>query len=122
MWLKGMFLVVLAFFLSFLPVTSFSKTNKTSSSLCKSSEYNCVRVKGNQSWQSLFPDPTDRCIVMRINRTNGQLYPGKVLQVPNNLAYNNLLAYSPFPRSIQAIGEKVVVFDPKKHAWGAYAS
>jgi hypothetical protein len=79
-------------------------------------------VKGNQSWQSLFPDPTDRGIVMRINRTNSELYPGKVLQVPTDLIYNNLLAYSPFPRTVQALGEKVIVFDPKKHAWGAYAA
>lgn len=87
---------------------------------CDQPGYQCLRVRGGQSWSSLFPDEKDRGIVMRINHRNGQLYAGLVLAVPNNLEFSDLLDYSPFPRNIDSTDEKLVVVDLNKNAWGAY--
>jgi hypothetical protein len=89
--------------------------------LCKTEGYECLRVKRNQSWKSLFPDEHERDIVMRINRLNIQLYAGMVLAVPNNLNGVDAIDFSPFPRQIEAPGEKVVMVDPANNAWAAYA-
>jgi len=90
------------------------------SKLCKNEGYSCIRVKGRQSWNSLFPDVHDRGIVMRINRMNTQLYPGLVIAVPDNLADADIMDFSPFPASVPSPGEKVVIVDPNEFAWGAY--
>ncbi len=89
-------------------------------SWCQSEGYSCLRVKRGQTWQSLFEDEDQRDIVMRINRTNGQLYQGEVLKVPNNLAEGNILDYAPFPQLIEAPDEKLIIVDLAEHAWGAY--
>lgn len=88
--------------------------------ICKSDGFHCLRVKGNQSWQSLFPDVHDRGIVMRINRMNTQLYPGLVIAVPDDVADADIMDFSPFPQNIATPGEKLIVVDPVKEAWGAY--
>src|SRR3989338_6650251 len=88
--------------------------------LCQTAGYSCIKVKKGESWQTLFPDEGERGIVMRVNRTNGSLYPGKVVVIPDNLSYSDLLDHSPFPMWIEAPQEKLIVFDPKKNAWGAY--
>ncbi len=109
---------ILAILFFFPPLPSFSKSSQ--SSWCQEPGYTCMRVKRGESWQSLFPDEGDRGIVMRVNHRNGQLYPGLVLKVPNNLAYSDLNDHSPLPLSISPPGEKVVIFSPAKYAWGAY--
>ncbi|MBX3708150.1 MAG: L,D-transpeptidase [Gammaproteobacteria bacterium] len=88
--------------------------------LCKLSGFQCLHVKGRQSWRSLFPDDHDRGIVMRINRMNTQLYPGLVIAVPANLADADIMDFSPFPINIPSPGEKIVMVDPVEQAWGAY--
>ena len=88
--------------------------------LCDEPGYACIKVKKGQSWHSLFPDERERGIVMRLNHTNGSLYPGKIIVVPDSLSYSDLLDHSPFPRIIEPPNEKLIIFDPKIHAWGAY--
>lgn len=90
------------------------------SKLCKTPGYHCHRVKGRQSWGSLFPDAHDRGIVMRVNRMNTSIYPGLVIAVPDNLENADIMDFSPFPDTVPSPGEKVVIVDPVNHAWGAY--
>jgi L,D-transpeptidase ErfK/SrfK len=90
------------------------------STLCKEEGYHCVRVKGGQSWRSLWPDVHDRDIVMRINRMNTQLYPGLRIAVPNNLKEADIMDFAPFPAETNTAGEKLIVVDPQTRAWGAY--
>lgn len=95
-------------------------TKKTAKPIPCEEGYTCLRVKGGQSWKLLFPDETERGIVMRINRWNGSLYAGKVIKIPNNLNDATLLDYAPFPRYIESPEEKLLIFDPKVQAFGAY--
>lgn len=89
---------------------------------CKTEGYSCIKVKRGQSWQSLFPDEHDRGIVMRINHRNGELWPGLIIYVPDNLSDSTLLDYAPLERNVEAPGEKVVVVDLSQHIWAAYNS
>ena len=50
------------------------------------------------------------------------LYQGKIIRVPRNLASASLLDFSPFPKNIDDIEERTVIFDPSLFAWGAYDS
>lgn len=100
--------------------SAFAK--KTKMSDCDGDLYTCMRVKRGQSWESLFPDERERDIVMRINHRNGELWPGLVIKIPNNLEQGDLLDYSPFPLQVEAPQEKLIVFDPVRHAWAAYDS
>ncbi len=88
--------------------------------LCETPGFYCQRVKPNQTWSSLFPDPHDRSIVMRINRMNIRLWAGMVIAVPENLAEADIMDFAPFPKRIQSHGEKIVAVDPVQAAWGAY--
>lgn len=90
--------------------------------ICHSSGYTCLHVRDGQTWSSLFPDPHDRSIVMRVNRMNIRLWGGQVLAVPNNLSHADIMDFAPFPSQIQSRGEKIVAVDPSLNAWGAYTS
>ena len=111
-------------FLSFIISTLIFPANNAfatyGSRLCKTEGYQCMRIKGRQSWSSLFPDDHDRGIVMRINRMNTRLYPGITIAVPNNLGQSDIMDFSPFPLNVPSPGEKVVIVDPMHYAWGAY--
>ena len=120
MQLKKVCLAIVVFILLLSPLLSYSKP---SHAICQSEEdFNCVRVKRGQSWQSLFPDERERGIVMRINHINSQIYAGMVIAVPDDLSDSDLLDYSPLPRYIEPEGEKVIVVDLNLHAFGAYDS
>lgn len=107
--------------LIFLLLISFASEAKPKKNLkCEDPEYTCLRVKHGQSWSSLFPDEIERALVMRLNYTNGPLYPGMTIKIPNDLETADLLNYSPLPRSIDPPGEKLIIFNPNKYAWGAY--
>lgn len=115
-WLLELLVISSLIFPSFALSATYGKK------ICKSPGFNCLRVKKNQSWRSLFPDEHDRGIVMRINRMNTYLYPGLVLAVPDDLQNADIMDFSPFPLNIPSAGEKVVVVDPANQAWGAYDS
>ena len=117
MHIKGIAITLLVGLL-ILPPTYGESSQR--SSLCQSSEYSCIRIKRGESWQSLFPDEREREIVMRINRTNGRLHPGMVIQIPQDLDSSDVMDYAPFPRQIDPPNEKLIIIDPNKHAWGAY--
>ncbi len=88
--------------------------------LCAYSEYECVKVTHGQSWASLFPDEQQRDLVQRVNRNYNSLWPGKEIVVPRHLAAVSLLDLAPFPLKIDSGGEKEIIVDQDKLAWGAY--
>lgn len=90
--------------------------------LCKQEGYHCKRIKSGQTWRSLWPDPQQRDLVMRVNRMNTQLYAGITVAVPDDLEHADLISLSPLPKKIEPQHEKLVIVDPSTDAWAAYAS
>jgi lipoprotein-anchoring transpeptidase ErfK/SrfK len=90
-------------------------------SLCNNDyQYECVKVRGGQSWESMFPNLVQRDLVMRVNRINKRLYPGLILAVPKDLASATIYSVSPFALKIPAPGQKEVIVDLNQLAWAAY--
>ncbi len=83
----------------------------------------CLKVKKSETWETLFPDTTQRSIMMRLNRMNIQLHRGMVIAVFKEPPKDaQLLDYSPFKKKIDAPGEKVIMvsLDQDQQAFGAY--
>lgn len=87
--------------------------------LCHYAQYECIKVKSGENWEKLFPNEAQRDLVQRVNRTYNNLWPGKVIAVPRNLATVSLIDLAPFPHTIHD-DEKQVIVDQDKLAWGAY--
>ncbi len=88
--------------------------------LCQSNNYHCIRVKRSDTWAKLFPNTTERQLVMRLNRTNLPIHLRPWIVVPNHLseiAYNDL---SPLPLKIDTKGKKRVVINLRELAFAAY--
>ena len=88
--------------------------------LCGYPQYSCLTVISGQSWENLFPDPQQRDVVQRINRTYNTLYPGKQIAVPKNLNEITLFDVSPFPLKMEGETQKQIIVDQEKLAWAAY--
>lgn len=115
--------IICVFILSLLmltPLEIFALQGAALRSLCDSSYYTCIRVQRGENWDNMFTTVDARDIVMRVNRMNSNLWPGMVIAVPNNLNGVQAMDFSPFPRSIDAPGRKVVIVEPSQLAWGAY--
>lgn len=87
---------------------------------CKDPNYTCIKVKRGQSWNSLFKEPEQREIVRKLNRTNHGLWAGQTIAVPKDITGKDLLDFAPFPRSIDATGQRTIMVEPNDFAWGAY--
>ena len=87
--------------------------------LCDYPEFKCLTVGRGDSWDKLFPNPEQRDIVQRINRTSNYLYPGKEIAVPRDLEHATLLGMAPFSQSIDEHAKQIII-DQDKLAWGAY--
>lgn len=88
--------------------------------LCANPEFKCVTIARGDNWEKLFPDPDQRDLVQRVNRTYNALWPGKVIAVPSDLPHATLLSLSPFPRKIQPGDSKQIIVDQNKLAYAAY--
>lgn len=93
---------------------------RASSYLCNDERYFCINIQKGETWSTLFADNELRNMVMRVNRMNIELRPGMLIAIPYDIATTTVKDFSPFAQQIQPIGNKVVIFDPTKHAWGAY--
>ncbi len=87
--------------------------------LCAFPQYECIKVQKGDNWEKLFPDPIQRDLVQRVNRSYNYLWPGKEIVVPRGLSQLTLLDLSPFPLKIDE-NEKQIIIDQDKLAWGAY--
>ncbi|MDI9819097.1 L,D-transpeptidase [Tatlockia sp. PL877] len=103
-----------------IPAFLANATGYYGTALCAYPQYECIKVKGGQSWEKLFPDEQQRDIVQRLNRTYNYLWAGKEIAVPRNLEQKTLLDFAPFPLRIDTGGEKQIIVDQDKLAWGAF--
>lgn len=87
-----------------------------------STRFSCYKVQRKDTWNKLFPDSEQKDLVMRLNRINVSLERGMIIAVPKNLANADKMDFAPFPKQIEAPGEKIikVSLNPKVLAWGAY--
>jgi L,D-transpeptidase ErfK/SrfK len=88
--------------------------------LCKYPQFSCVKVKKGDTWERRWPDPDQRDMVMRLNRTNLPLGERSWVIVPKNLSSVNLLDLAPFPAKMATNGKRTVYVDISKLAFGAY--
>lgn len=88
--------------------------------LCSYPDFTCVEVKQGDTWEKMFPDPREREIVKRLNRTNMALSYRAWIVVPKDLKRIDNLDLSPFPDKVEATGNRVVVVNLTLHAFGAY--
>lgn len=90
--------------------------------ICHKPGMECYRVKGGESWNSLFPDEHERTLVKKLNRMNTPLHRGLVIAIPTRLETLSIMDISPFPLHIRAPGRNLVKVDSSKLAWGAYSA
>lgn len=88
--------------------------------LCAFPQYECVKVERGQNWEKMFPDPKQRDLVQRLNRSYNAIWYGKTIVVPNNLDKLTIFDISPFPLKLDNSKEKLIVVDQDLLAWGAY--
>ncbi|MBS0349611.1 MAG: L,D-transpeptidase [Proteobacteria bacterium] len=88
--------------------------------LCKYKEFTCYRVKKGDTWEKHWPNSEQREMVMRLNRTNLPLNSHTWIVVPKNLAELSPLDLAPFPSHRNTGGQKLVLVDLNKLAYGAY--
>ena len=87
--------------------------------LCAYPQYQCIKVGQGGSWERLFPNPEQRDLVQRLNRSYNAIWYGKEIVVPRNLDNITLYDISPFPLRIDD-SEKQIIVDQDKLAWAAY--
>lgn len=88
--------------------------------LCAYPQYECVKVGKGQNWTNMFPDPVQRDLVQRLNRSYNSIWHGKVIVVPKNLENLSIFDISPFPLRLDKVHEKQIIVDQDKLAWAAY--
>jgi len=89
-------------------------------SLCHNPNYVCKKVTDLDTWYSLFPNFQQREAVMRLNRTNVALMYKNWIVVPKDLSKMTYMDMSPLPKHIDTHGQKEVLIDLGKFAFGAY--
>lgn len=89
------------------------------SGLCQAPGFHCIKIESGQNWENLFPDPIQRDIVQRVNRSYNSLWTGKVLAVPNQMQGRTALDFAPFPLRMK-VQERQIIVDQDKLAWVAY--
>jgi len=111
-------LLITAFMMSMVAVVNAA--NFYGTALCGYPQYECIKATSGDTWEKLFPDPVQRDLVQRVNRTYNNLWTGKEIAVPKNLAHINMFDVSPFPLKIEDDNQKQIIVDQEKLAWGAY--
>jgi hypothetical protein len=111
--------IVLTLSLMFI-MTAANAASFYGTALCGYPQYTCIKVAPGQTWENLFPNPEQRDIVQRVNRTYNNLWAGKEIAVPKNLEHLTLLDVAPFPVKLEDESEKQVIVDQEKLAWAAY--
>jgi hypothetical protein len=87
--------------------------------LCNHPDFYCAKAPAS-GWSRAFPDPKQRDIVQRVNRTYNYIPRGKLLAIPRKLDEVTIFDVSPFPLTFESKGEKTIIIDQNKLAWVAY--
>ena len=111
-------ILLTAFIMSIMSVVNAASFYGTA--LCGYPQYECIKAESGDSWEKLFPDPVQRDLVQRVNRSYNSLWTGRVIAVPKNLAHINIYDIAPFPVKLEGESEKQIIIDQEKLAWGAY--
>lgn len=111
-------LFILLFFIITSP--SLCANGRFAETLCDDPNYFCMEVQAGDTWDNIFPEQEIKDLVMRVNRMNTRLKKGMILAIPKHLDRVGILDVAPFPKHIQADGEKLIYVSQKKLAWGAY--
>lgn len=117
--MKQILLSICLFFITTYSFAAQTLPKYFGSGLCQHPDFTCVKTKVS-GWNRAFPDPVQRDIVQKVNRTYNSLWKGKLIAIPNNLENITLLDVSPFPLTMPNIGEKKIIVDQEKLAWAAY--
>lgn len=88
--------------------------------LCGYDGFQCIQISRGDTWRSLFPNERDRELVKRLNRTNVALKYRSWIVVPTNLRNLSNKDLSPFPLHRNTNGERLILINLSKHAFGAY--
>ena len=88
--------------------------------LCHLPGYHCRAIKPGDSWASLWPNYSQRQMIMRLNRTNVALSYLSWVVVPDNINHLNYMALSPMPYFRELTGHKEIVVNLGLYAFGAY--
>lgn len=89
--------------------------------LCSYPQFRCAVVHKGDTWARLWPNPEQREIVMRLNRTNEALSQRSWVLIPRNFSNININNLSPYPMEATATGEKWIRVDLSKQAFAAYS-
>jgi L,D-transpeptidase ErfK/SrfK len=104
----------------FFVTADISASDYFNKQLCSQTEFECMKVKKHDSWNSLFPDYNEQTIIKRINRMNVELQPGMILAIPKNLTRLDIALFAPFPPQIVPADRKLIIIDLSDQAFGAY--
>ena len=88
--------------------------------LCAYPDFTCVQVRSGDTWVRLFPNPVEREIVKRLNRTNMALRYRSWIVVPKNLKTINHLDLSPLPVKLASSNRRTLLVNLGVQAFGAY--
>jgi hypothetical protein len=77
---------------------------------CNDAGITCWEVQKGETWETLWPEATERDLAMRVNRMNIRLRPGMIAAVPSSKDSGEGAAFQPFPAQI----------DLENLAWGAF--
>jgi len=116
---KAIPLLALCLFLAWVP-ESKAKGARYTDILCESAQVSCVEIQEGDTWDSLWPEPTQQALLKAFNRVNIRLRKGMRIAVPLDLASSSKMALAPFPLHREAGLGKGIWVDLNKLAWGAY--
>ncbi|MES2141892.1 MAG: L,D-transpeptidase [Pseudomonadota bacterium] len=116
------FTILFALLLVFLIMNgdSFAARGWLLQTLCDDPRLYCIVVRKGETWDSLFPDPGRRDLVMRINRMNTRIWPGMRIAIPRDPYSADSMQYTPFSPYRVPSGRKMIVYSPALNAWAAY--
>ena len=90
------------------------------SSLCGYPGFKCVKVHRGATWEKMFPNASDREKVKRLNRMNMPVRYRSYIVVPTNIRQVTETNLSPFPTHHNTGGQKLILVNLSKQAFGAY--
>ncbi len=88
--------------------------------LCRLPGFKCIPITSSETWVRLWPNPYQRAVVMRLNRTNVALRYRHWVLVPQHLSTVDYMELSPLPDRIRPTGKKQLLIDLSIFAFGAY--
>lgn len=110
----------LVLYLTIYSLSVWGKTNRYAEQYCKRSDFHCITVQKGDKWKTLWPNETQRHLVMKLNRMNSGLITGMSIAVPDDLKKTTLMDIAPFSSTVTPTGEKWIQIKLSDLAWGAY--